>query len=209
MRLRTVRHVETRLLHMVKPIVFYWHGWGASGTNRFFGVTAKCLRDAGFTVFHEDFPDTMNPEWSAWSGKITEVIDKNWNGEPIMFVAHSLGGYTIMKYIMENIKAKWITSLKTLMLVSPVGVLFEPCHDYTSAPIDYHLLSTLKTKVVLLYSHSDDVLVPDHSLAVKNGLGSMEGFEYIETEGDGHYLDLNIPIINEITLRLAQEIENK
>jgi predicted alpha/beta hydrolase family esterase len=82
---------------MNKQRVFIIHGWEGCPEEGWFPWLKKELEKRDFEVYIPQMPNPDEPQLSEWLKKISEVVEMP--DEQTFFVGHSLGCYTIAKYL--------------------------------------------------------------------------------------------------------------
>jgi len=155
--------VLTRKIGMTKPILFI-HG-GGEGAYEADGILAASLPDVLGTAYEVHYPK-MPLEESAgyvdWKAQIARELSALDN--PVILVAHSVGGSILLKYLTEEQIEKPIAAL-FLLAVPYFGA------DETWRYPDMNLPPDFATKLppiprIFLYHSQDDEVVPFAHLAL-------------------------------------------
>lgn len=81
--------------------VFIIHGWGGNSKSDWIPWLQSELEQRGFSVFVPDMPNTKAPTISEWVGYLGNLL-KGKNLENVIFVAHSIGCQTVLRYIQQR-----------------------------------------------------------------------------------------------------------
>jgi len=183
---------------MPMPLFVFCHGLGGFGKNCWFPDARSFIAEKGVESYAPDFPNSSDPRYEAWKQEMNESLRKQWKGEEIVFVAHSMGGYFIMRFLEETSNELWAVKTVGLVLVAPAATKRPEYRPFYDKAIDFSVLRKFSMKTTLLYSKDDPIIGKEHIELVKAGFGEVPSFSYRETTGWGHFTAYEVPIIKEI-----------
>jgi uncharacterized protein len=150
----------------MKKRVFIIHGWTANPADNWFPWTSNELKKLGFEVEVPRMPNTHFPRLDNWLNKIDEVVDAV--DEQTFFIGHSLGTFTILKYLesLEDdqkiggiILVSGFSDVDFLKNNVPSKILQQVLKDSTLKEIDFKKIKKICDKVILFHS-DNDAMVP-------------------------------------------------
>ncbi len=122
-----------------------------------------------FEVFSPRMPNTENAkylEWKLWFERFIPLLK-----DGVVLIGHSLGGYFLVKYLLEE---QFPVSIKALYLVATP---FEPDTNGLEDGGDFHFehgnvpkLAQMAQNIVIVHSADDFVVSVDHAYHYKEAL---------------------------------------
>jgi len=165
------------------------HGFNASPEMNFHPWLAAALRDRGF--------DVLTPTLNLKTGeelKLPELLENmrkhigRLDGNDIL-LGHSLGGLLMLQYLEA---AEMDGPPRAAVLVaSPWVVGNQTLRQLFIVDFDADVLMWKAREFVVIHSKDDTLVSVDHG---RKWAAILRG-RFIETNGDGHYMDAHYPIL--------------
>lgn len=160
------------------------HGYTASPADNWFPWLKKELELLGATVAVPAMPEPHSPDPQKWQQCL---IGNNITAdENTIFVGHSLGCITVLRYIAEHIPEG--TKLGGYILVSGFDSSQETLPEleaHVQYPLDYIKLTEISDKRISVISSDDWVVSPQASKTLAESLQTQVVIE----NNAGHFLD--------------------
>jgi predicted alpha/beta hydrolase family esterase len=163
------------------------HGWGANPIDNWFQKEKGLLEKRGYKVLIPQMPHIFLPEEAAW---VAEIIKLRPNKDTI-FIAHSLGCPTVLRYLEEAAEG-----VDKVFLVSPFSSdldnKFEAIKHFVDRPFDWRRIKS-NANNIFVYAQTGDVIVPQKF--------SDEVAQYLRVkpnivEGADHFATMDLRLIN-------------
>jgi len=150
------KYADRLLEDLDPPKVFLFHGWGGTGREGWFDGVARFAEGSKMPVFTPDFPNTENPKYEEWK----EHFEKNFVGEVStnsIFIAHSLGGGFLQKYLSETDRE---FEINEIIFVAPTK---DDCgipeiKSFFTKGFDYKKIKTFARKITIIGSDNDEYI---------------------------------------------------
>ena len=162
------------------------HRWDASPESDWYQSVSKSLEEKGFQVEIPEMPNTSEPEISAWTNKLKEIVPKP--NIDTFFIGHSIGCQTIMRYL-EQLDKK--IKVGKIVFVAPWFNL-QNLEDSQSeritkpwieTPIDLDNVKSHLTSLIVIFSDNDEWV----SLSDKEIFKSLLYAKVIVEHNKGHF----------------------
>lgn len=173
------------------------HGFNSNPTMNFHPWLADQLRDLGFQV--------VVPKLSL---STTDELDLNLIIEEMksqvgylknedILLGHSLGGFIILQYLEA---VEMTETPRAVILVAPPWKVSRPeLRRLFLADLDADVLMWKAREFIVVHS-KDDQLVPfEHGQRLAESLKAR----LVETNGDGHYMDAQYPVLVDIIEKIS------
>ena len=163
----------------MKKIVIV-HGWGNNSGDNWFPYLKSRFKGSNIDVFIPDMPNTEHPTEEAWVAHLKNVIPNP--NEDTIFVGHSLGGITILRYI-EGLSES--TKVGGILLVASFAQLigYDELATFFEKPVDFDgIKKKISGGIVLVNSDNDTYVSND----VANLLRSNLRGEFHSIHNGGH-----------------------
>ena len=171
---------------MVKR-VFIIHGWDFNPEMHWYPWLKEELESNGFEVIVSEMPNTSEPDIVEWTEHLGEVVGKI--REDDLFIGHSIGGQTIMRYLQdqpENTKiggciivAGWI-KLDNLEDESVEDI----ARPWLEKPINFEKIKNFTSNWMVFISDNDPYnCIEENQSIFKDRLGAKVSI----IEGAGHF----------------------
>ncbi len=156
------------------------HGWDGKPEMHWYPWLKSKLN---IETIIPEMPDTENPRIDAWVGK----LEKMGLGEDTIFVGHSIGCQTILRYLVDK-KAKGVVLVapwmklnqKVLEEEGPESVAIAK--PWIETPIDW---DKIDAKTVCIFSDNDHFVPLDNKNIFKEKLNA----EIIVEHNMGHFIE--------------------
>lgn len=171
-----------------KKLFIMCHGWDASGHSLWFPWIQSLLQENGCEVIAPDFPNRKNPVYEEWKTELLKILSQNAQDKHIYFIAHSMGGYFVFRFLSDALNEPWIKNVKGIIPVGAATIKRPDYKPFYDTDIDWTVVKSIAPKIIILYSTDDDKIIPAHQELMKNNLGHLPGFEFRELEGFKHFI---------------------
>lgn len=165
------------------------HGWEGDPENNWFPWLKKELINRGYEVVVPELPDSDHPKIETWLKTLTEAASEV--DEETIFIGHSLGCQTILRYLEKLPSDKKVGTVICVAgffaLVNLEGPEQEAlAKPWLEMPIDTDKVKTIANKIVLILSDDDQwVKVDPNQRMFEEKLGAQVVVEH----GQGHFDD--------------------
>jgi predicted alpha/beta hydrolase family esterase len=176
------------------------HGFNSSPDQQFIPGLAGALRDRGVNVVTPKLDLKMPaPEEEL---KLAEIIE-SMRGQIGMvtsddiFVGHSLGAFIILQYLEA---VEMTETPRAVVMVAPPWKVSNPVlRRLFIVDLDADVLMWKAREYVVVHS-KDDTMVPiDHAKKLAEAFRAR----FVETEGNGHFMDQDYPILTDTIMELC------
>ena len=199
------------------PLFIFCHGFGGNGTNCWFSYAHTTCIEHDCNFASPDCPSPFNPKYPEWKETILREINRCWNKtQPIIFVGHSLGCYTLFKILSESANESWMKSVKGFLSVAPVvspKLLPHQVSTFTDE-IDWQNVTKLPIIFRHVYCSIDAALGSKHSIYLEKLMteanANYKCTIYPNTKIDTHYggfMHYNCPVLNDAIISLLHEVD--
>lgn len=192
----------------MKQRVFVVHGWAATPDMEWFPWLKNELERRGVEVFIPMMPDTYCPVIDAWVDTLRDTVGTL--RETDMFVGHSIGCQTIMRYLEREtgdaIKgficvAGWFTLRN---LENEVEELIAK--SWVEAPIDFDAVRRIAGPITAIFSDTDPYVELSHNRDIfEHQLGARIIIEHDK----GHFSEDNdiyeLPVVRDCIFELLNQ----
>lgn len=168
----------------MKKRVYIIHGWEGNPNSHWIPWLKDELEKRGYEVITPQMPNTMNPDLDSWLGYLSLIV-KNPDGNTI-FVGHSLGCITILRYI-QSLKGN--SKIRGVVLVAGFGHNLDyegyknELFSFFKHPIDWINIKNHCKKFITINSEDDPYVGIDNSQLFKRKLNAQT----IVHRNMGHY----------------------
>ncbi|MDO4907003.1 alpha/beta hydrolase [Neisseria sp.] len=166
---------------------FIIHGWGATPKDHWFPWLAGSLKARGYRVDVPALPNPTAPVFSDWQHTLARHIGTPQPDD--LFVAHSLGGITLLHYLSQT-RPKEIGGL---VLVSAFAEKLPALPEIEGYSIDDYVVQArpdlpairaMTANTACIVSGNDSIVAPEASLKLANALQAR----VITVPDAGHFL---------------------
>lgn len=187
---------------MNKKRVFIIHGWEGYPEEGWFPWLKKELENKDFEVQVPQMPNPDKPQLNEWLDKINEVVSKP--DDQTFFVGHSLGCYTIAKYL-EGLN----TGLKIGGVVFVAGfsgrLNIPELENFYKNPLNWNKIKTHTTDFIAIHSDNDAYVPLERGEELKEKLGAKLIIEKGKKHFSGDEGIFELPVALDSVLELAKE----
>jgi predicted alpha/beta hydrolase family esterase len=180
---------------------FFVHGMGGSPTTFFFPSVRTELENRGCTTIAPEFRDSLDPDYQDWKQTFEAQLTSAWNQrDDLIILGHSLGGYFVLRLLGDSPNAPWLQKLIGIVLVSSTSLKQPKRRKFYAEEIKWEVVRKLKIRTIALYSSDDRNVEKVHQDLIVKELKGVQGFEYREVNGFGHFMDgLAPPVVDAVS----------
>lgn len=173
-----------------KTRIYIVHGYTASPRSHWFPWLKEQFDSADVEVHILDMPDSADPKLDKWMDHLRNSATEI--NENTIFIGHSLGCVTSLKFIVENNqKIKGIVLVSGFIDSSPLPELQE----FVDEKLDCEAVKRLVSHRVAIAAKDDDIVPYNYT---KEMASKLDTDFYLLDEGK-HFLDrdgyLDLPIV--------------
>ena len=170
---------------MNKPEVHIVHGYQAEASSHWFPWLKTRLLSLGVTTFIHHLPDSNNPDVECWMDYLRRNI--HCFHEKTIFVGHSLGCITLLRYLSLFPRDFRITGLILVAGFDKPLPLFPELNSFISIVPDYpRIINSVQTRMVLV-SDNDSIVPPELTEELSGRLHSS----LIKIPHGGHFMAID------------------
>ncbi|MGQ0503923.1 MAG: RBBP9/YdeN family alpha/beta hydrolase [Myxococcaceae bacterium] len=118
-----------------------------------------------FAVSFSSPPAPTEPDRAIWVSVLERHLDDA-RGDPVLFVAHSLGCWAV-DHLLAKRGAEGITAALLVAPPSPLSI-FEPIQGFLPPPMSAEAWRPLAARSLLVGSDNDDYIAPDELESLAN-----------------------------------------
>ncbi|TAK04121.1 alpha/beta fold hydrolase [Patescibacteria group bacterium] len=170
------------------------HGFNSTPDGQFIPSLAGALRDRGFDVVTPRLGLKLGEDGELKLPEIVESLRSQVGpvtGDDV-FVGHSLGAFIILQYL-EAVEMTE-TPRAVVMVAAPWKVSNQALRRLFIVDLDADVLMWKAREYVVVHS-KDDTMVPiDHAKRLAESFRA----KLVETDGCGHFMDAEYPILVEV-----------
>lgn len=167
---------------MSKSSVYIIHGFMATPSDHWFQWLKEQLEERGMLVKVLALPDSSSPDPVAWQKTLSEKIDRL--NENTFFVAHSLGGISLLTYLEDRLSNKSIGGLVLVSgFTSPLEELPQ-LNGFLDHKVDFEEITRSIPKRVVFGSPQDSIVPYELTESVARDLDA----DLYPIVGAGHFL---------------------
>src|SRR3989339_362752 len=136
--------------------VFLVHGWDGSPNGNWFPWLKKNLDTKYFSVTSIAMPNPGAPKCQSWVATLDDAVGTP--DEKTIFIGHSLGCITILRYL-EQLQAgkKILAAILVAGFSEPIG--YEEIDHFFQPPLNYNIIKGRSQAFIAIQS-DDDPYVP-------------------------------------------------
>ncbi|ALB46499.1 RBBP9/YdeN family alpha/beta hydrolase [Clostridium beijerinckii] len=178
--------------------IYVIHGYTSSSQSEWFPWLKEQFKNSPVKVNIPDMPDSGSPHLDQWIKHLRKNvlnIDEN-----TIFIGHSLGCVTLLRYILEkNIKIKGAILVSGFINENPMDEQTEGLQEFIDEPLDIAGIKSLITSIIVITATNDDIVPTEATQKLAKELDAnliilSEGKHFIARDG---YTDFPI-LLNEI-----------
>ena len=177
------------------------HGWGGYPEEGWFPWLKKELEKNGMEVKVPQMPNPDEPRIEEWVEHLNTVK----SDESTVFVGHSIGCQTILRYVEKYNKkiggvvfvAGWFTVTNLEPEEKPIA------KPWIETPIDFDKTRVLINKSIAIFSDDDPYVPSDNHGKFGDKLGSEISIEHNKGHFSGSTGTLEVPYVLKAVLKLA------
>jgi len=160
-------------------VIVIVHGYEGSGDGHWQRLLARDLAARDVRHAFPQLSNPLEPQRDQWISELAKVIADS-GGEPITFVAHSLGCWAVDHYVSEH----GADDVRAALLVAPPSpyLLFEAVQSFMPPPMSTDAWKPIASRSVLVAADDDDYASSDEHAEIAKALG----LEHRIVRGGGH-----------------------
>jgi hypothetical protein len=174
------------------------HGFNSSPEQNFHPWLKKELEDLGFDVVAPTLPLQKDTEFDL--SFLMEEMKRQvgyLRGDDIL-LGHSLGGFIVL-HSLEAVEMKE-TPRAVILVASPWNVTKPELRRLFIADLDADVLMWKANEFIVIHSKDDELVPIEHGRHLANVLKA----EFIETEGNDHFMGQSYPILRDLILKIKE-----
>lgn len=178
--------------------IYVVHGYTSSSQSEWFPWLKEQVKNIQVKIDIPDMPDSKNPHLEIWLNHLRKNaldIDEN-----TIFIGHSLGCVTALRYILEkNIKIKGAILVSGFINENPMDEQTEGLQEFVDEPLDIARIKNLIPSRIVITATDDDIVPTEATQKLAEALDSnliilSSGKHFIARDG---YTEFPV-LLNEI-----------
>lgn len=178
--------------------IYVIHGYTSSSKSEWFPWLKEQFKEKNIKVYIPDMPDSDDPHLEPWLEHLRKnivTVDEN-----TIFIGHSLGCVTILRYILEkNIKIKGAIFVSGFINENPMKKQTEGLQEFMEGDLDISRIKNLIPSMTVITAVDDDIVPTKATQKLAQALDAHlivleEGKHFIARDG---YTDFPI-LLNKI-----------
>lgn len=178
--------------------IYVIHGYTSSSQSEWFPWLKKQFKNSPVKIDILNMPDSGDPHLEAWLNHLRKNvlnIDEN-----TIFIGHSLGCVTALRYILEkNIKIKGAILVSGFINENPMDEQTESLQEFVEAPLDIARIKNLISSRIVITATDDDIVPTEATQKLAEALDAnliilSSGKHFIARDG---YTDFPV-LLNEM-----------
>jgi Predicted esterase of the alpha/beta hydrolase fold len=178
--------------------IYVIHGYTSSNQAEWFPWLKEQFKNSPVIIDIPNMPDSEDPHLESWLEHLRKIflhIDEN-----TIFIGHSLGCVTALRYILEkNIKIKGAILVSGFINENPMAKQTEGLQEFVNGALDIARIKSLIKFRVVITAKNDDIVPTEATQKLAKELDGKliilsEGKHFIARDG---YTDFPI-LLNEI-----------
>jgi predicted alpha/beta hydrolase family esterase len=182
-------------------VAIFCHGWNGHGSYLWFRKLIPLLEDRNVHCISPTFPDANDPRYPTWRDFLLSLIESSSPDADLYFVAHSMGGYLLLRFFADNCAAVWIQKCKGIVIVASPSTKRPEYKPFYDEEIGWDRLRTVVTPIVAIHSRDDDRVTGEHPRLIEEKLVGLETFKMVFVDGFGHFMGREVPDVIWETVR--------
>lgn len=137
--------------------IYVVHGYTSSSQSEWFPWLKEQVKNIQVKIDIPDMPDSKNPHLETWLNHLRKNaldIDEN-----TIFIGHSLGCVTALRYILEkDIKIKGAILVSGFINENPMDEQTEGLQEFVDEPLDIARIKNLIPSRIVITATDDDIV---------------------------------------------------
>ncbi|QXE18516.1 alpha/beta hydrolase [Clostridium sp. 001] len=178
--------------------IYVIHGYTSSNQAEWFPWLKEQFKNSPVKIHIPNMPDSDNPHLEPWLKHLRKnVLDID---ENTIFIGHSLGCVTALRYILEkNIKIKGAILVSGFINENPMEKQTEGLQEFVDGPLDIARIKSLVQSRIVITAKDDDIVPTKATQKLAKELDAnlmilSSGKHFIARDG---YIDFPV-LLNEI-----------
>lgn len=151
--------------------IYVVHGYTSSSQSEWFPWLKEQVKNIQVKIDIPDMPDSKNPQLETWLDHLRKNaldIDEN-----TIFIGHSLGCVTALRYILEkNIKIKGAILVSGFINENPMDEQTEGLQEFVDEPLDIARIKNLIPSRIVITATDDDIVPTEATQKLAEALDS-------------------------------------
>jgi predicted alpha/beta hydrolase family esterase len=186
------------MIKMKNTNIYVIHGYTSSNQSEWFPWLKEQVTNRQVKIDIPNMPDSENPHLETWLSHLRKnVLDID---ENTIFIGHSLGCVTALRYILEkNIKIKGAILVSGFINENPMDEQTEGLQEFVDEPLDIARIKNLIPSRIVITATDDDIVPTEATQKLAKELDAnlivlSAGKHFIARDG---YTDFPV-LLNEI-----------
>lgn len=137
--------------------IYVIHGYTSSSEAEWFPWLKEQFKNSAVKIYIPDMPDSQDPHLKPWIKHLNEnVLDID---ENTIFIGHSLGCVTALRYILEkNIKIKGAILVSGFINENPMDEQTGGLQEFVDGSLDIAKIKSLIPSRIVVTAKDDDIV---------------------------------------------------
>lgn len=164
--------------------IYVIHGYTASSAANWFPWLKGQFANTPIHLDVLDLPHSHDPHLEAWLEHLRQTVQNI--DENTVFIGHSLGCVTALRYILEKqIKIKGVLLVAGFISENPMQTQTAGLQTFVSPPLDIEALKSLIPARVVITAIDDDIVPTEATQKLAQALGAT----LIKLNTGQHFID--------------------
>jgi predicted alpha/beta hydrolase family esterase len=174
-------------------VAIFCHGWNTHGGCLWFRKLVPLLEERSVRCVYPTFPDPEDPRYPQWRDFLLALVEEAAAGGDFLFVAHSMGGYLVLRFLADYATKEWIPRCRGAVLVAAPATKRPEYRPFYDAEIDWAALRAVPARLIAVHSSDDAVVREEHPRLIALRLGDLPTFALKMVGGFGHFITRELP----------------
>ncbi len=137
--------------------IYVIHGYTSSSEAEWFPWLKEQFKNSPVKIDIPNMPDSQDPHLESWLKHLSKnILDID---ENTIFIGHSLGCVTALRYILEkNIKIKGAILVSGFINENPMDEQTEGLQEFVDGPLDIKRIKSLIPSRIVITATDDDIV---------------------------------------------------
>jgi predicted alpha/beta hydrolase family esterase len=174
-------------------VAIFCHGWNTHGGCLWFRKLVPLLEERHVQCIYPTFPVPEDPRYPQWRDFLLSLVEDSSKDNNLIFVAHSMGGYLVLRFLADYSTAAWIPKCKGAVLVASPATKRPEYRPFYDAEINWAALRSIPARLIVVHSSDDEVVREEHPRVLALKLGDLPNFALNIVTGFGHFITRELP----------------